>query len=66
MQTYSIPEIQALKKRQDGKVVREGEFAKVKAYQLDDQISYEGTTGPVNAADNAATSNLKVKNKNKL
>ena len=47
-------------------MAREGEFAKVKAYQIDAEISYEGVGGPVNAGDNAATATLKTKSKNRL
>ena len=32
VQTYSAPEIEALRKRQEAKMQREGEFAKIKAY----------------------------------
>ena len=54
-----------MKVRQDGKNQREGEYAKIKTYQVDDQIQFQGTAAP-NTADKAATATLKAKSKAKL
>lgn len=65
VQTYSEAEIKAMKNRQESKMQREGEFAKIKTYAVDDKIEFEGIVAPSTATDKQATATLKAKSKAK-